>query len=76
MKFSGDDIASAFNRPLPSTRCRTCGHERWKHRRVITNPDLFNGSEEHFECQERDRRRKSGVCPCEAFSEPEVESNG
>jgi hypothetical protein len=76
-RYSGDDIAAAFGRPLPATLCAGCGHPRHNHRREVT-PDpegrLFHSTEEHYECTRRDRRRRAGVCPCEAFAEPEVRS--
>lgn len=70
--YSGSDIAAAFNRPDPNTRCTTCPHRRSGHRRVILKPGLFDGIEEHYECQEMDGRTTSGDCKCEQFTEPEV----
>lgn len=68
--FDGDDIAAAFGWPSPSTKCGDCGHDRYRHRRVIVKPGLFDGIEKRYECERRDRRRKSGICPCEQFAEP------
>lgn len=73
IKFSGDDIAAAFNQPPPSTPCATCRHRRRDHRREVVKPGLFDGIEAHHECERRDRRRKSGVCSCEEFVEPTSE---
>jgi len=73
MKFSGDDIARAFNRPLPSTRCANCPHRRADHRRVVVKPGTFDGIEEHYECQEPDGRTKSGDCKCQQFTEPQAD---
>jgi hypothetical protein len=73
VRYTGDDIAAAFNRPLPSTPCAGCGHRRRDHRREVVKPGMFDGIEEHHECRRRDRRRKAGVCPCARFVEPEAD---
>ena len=70
-RYSGDDLAAAFNRPLPSAPCATCGHARGVHRREVVKPGMFDGIEEHHECRRRDRRRKGGMCPCAKFAELE-----
>jgi hypothetical protein len=69
-RYSGDDIAQAFNRPLPSTKCANCPHRRWQHRRVVVKPGILDGVEEHFECEQWDRRTKTGFCKCVQFDEP------
>lgn len=70
-RYSGDDIAAAFNRPAPSTPCANCPHRRGDHRRVIVKPGMFDGIEAHYECEEPDGRTKSGDCKCEQFVERE-----
>ena len=72
MKFSGSQIAAAFNRPDPMTRCGACPHPRSDHRRVIVKPGLFDGIEVHYECEEPDGRTKSGRCKCGQFTDPAV----
>jgi hypothetical protein len=71
-RYTGDDIAAAFNRPLPSTKCATCRHRRADHRREIdtTSGDIFHMPEAHFECQEFDGRTITGNCKCTGFVEP------
>lgn len=71
--FNGDDIAAAFGMAPPSTRCTTCRHERGDHRREVIAPGP-NGSDQHFECQEWDRRTKTGFCKCTQFTEQQGES--
>lgn len=70
--YSGDDIAAAFNRPLPSTRCANCPHQRWQHRREVDNSsgNPFDMPESFFECEEWDRRTKTGNCKCQQFTDP------
>jgi hypothetical protein len=69
--YDGDDIARAFNRPLPSTVCASCGHRRGDHRREVMKPGMFDGIEAHHECERWNGRWKIGDCPCEQFTEPE-----
>lgn len=69
--YSGSDIAAAFGRPDPATRCTTCPHSRSDHRRVVIKPGMFDGVEAHYECQEPDGRTKTGDCKCEQFTEQE-----
>jgi hypothetical protein len=69
VQYSGDDIAAAFNRPLPSTPCTGCPHTRGAHRREIVKPGAFDGVEAHYECGKRDRRTTTGKCKCTQFVE-------
>jgi hypothetical protein len=71
--YSGTDIAAAFNRPDPATRCESCPHERSDHRREIINPGIFDGVEAHHECEAFDGRTRTGNCKCEQFTEPPLD---
>jgi|GEM_PF-6848828 len=69
--FDSDDIAAFLGIPSTATKCVGCNHERHWHRRVIIVPGPPPAHrEESHECERWDRRRKSGVCACEAFVEP------
>lgn len=69
--YDSADIAAAFGFPNPSSRCGTCGHKRYEHRRVIYSVHPEPHREESFECDHWDRRRKTGTCPCEKYTETE-----
>ncbi len=70
-RFTGDDIAAAFGQAAPSSECGQCGHLRRWHKREILKPGGGPGSEAFHGCEKWDRRRKSGFCPCEKFTEPD-----
>jgi hypothetical protein len=71
IRYSGSEIAAAFGMPDPITPCSTCGHKRYEHRREIIVPGPApQHREEHHECERWDRRRRSGVCSCEKYTEP------